>query len=155
MNASIKAYRSNVHIQHAPGLDLFRHGKGGEVSNSHDDIPKFLEKVTLEGFRKEIRDHNSSRAMHKVDFSVGNSILDEEIPNVDISGLLSGRCSAISFHLHGTHVVLVKIAIVDFVTLRLNEISGPDGLGKKIAGPDEFCFGRTLCVYLLFGRFSV
>ena len=89
MNASIKAYRSNVHIQHAPGLDLFRHGKGGEVSNSHDDIPKFLEKVTLEGFRKEIRNYVFGGVVSHFDPTLFDLVCDIEVFNVEVARSLA------------------------------------------------------------------
>ena len=99
------------------------------MGESHDDVTKFLEKVSLEGFGEEISHHNAGRAVDKVHFAGGDAVLDKEISDVYVSRLLSGGSSPVALHLHGAHVVLVKVAGVNVVSLRFDKVLGPDGLG--------------------------
>lgn len=70
--------------------------------------------------------------MDEIDLSVGNAVLDEKIPDIDVPRSLSSRLAAVSFHFHGTCVVLVKLTIIHRITLRFNEVSRPDGLWDEI-----------------------
>ena len=82
----------NVLIQHAPGHDGCRCGECREVGDAHDDVSEFDKQGSLKGFCEKIRNHDAGWAVDEIDFAAGNSILDEEVSDVDVdvAGLLSG-----------------------------------------------------------------
>ena len=53
--------------------------------DSHDDVPELSEHATLLGLAEEVRNHFAGRAVHEIYFALVDLVLDEEIPNVDVS----------------------------------------------------------------------
>jgi hypothetical protein len=64
--------------------------------------------------------HDTRWAMHRVYFPVCDPVFDEKKSDVDVSGSLPGRRPTVSFHLHSTHVILVKLATVNLASLCLD-----------------------------------
>jgi hypothetical protein len=56
---------------------------------THDLIPELVEKDTLERFGKIVRNHFFGWAVLYRDFFSGDTISDEEIPDIDVPGTLT------------------------------------------------------------------
>ena len=59
------------------------------MGDAHDDIPELSEQGSLKGFGEKIRDHDASWAVGEVYFAACDSVLDEEISDIYVSGALS------------------------------------------------------------------
>jgi len=125
------------------------------MGDAHDDVPKFLKKLALKGFSEEVGDHDAGRAVDEFDIPVFDAVLDKKVADVDVAGFLSGRGTSIAFHLHGTHAVLEKFALVDLVALGFDEIFRPDCLWEEVTGSYELGFGGTFGVKFLLGGLGV
>ena len=67
------------------------------MCNTHDDITKFSKEVSLQGLGKEISDHLLGGAMKQCNVAIGDAILNKEVSNVDVTGLLPGGGAPICF----------------------------------------------------------
>ena len=56
------------------------------MGDSHDNVPEFYEDGTLEGLREEVCYHDAGRAMDEVDLAGCDTIFDEEVPDIDVTG---------------------------------------------------------------------
>jgi hypothetical protein len=55
--------------------------------------------------------------VYKVYFPARNPILDEEVSDADVLGLLPSQQATVLFHFHSTHVVLIEVAVIDCIPL--------------------------------------
>jgi hypothetical protein len=101
---------------------------GRMVCDSHNDIPEPGEHFTLLWLGEEVGDHFASWAIDEADISFVNLVLDEEISDVYVTRSLPRGLSTVLLHLHRTLIVLVKLAVVNDISLGLNKIHGPNGL---------------------------
>ena len=79
---------------------------------SQNNIAKSSEETSLQWFAKEIRNHIFSRTVNKVNIAFVNSILNKEIPDVDMSRTLSSGLSTVFLHFHCALVILVEDVVL-------------------------------------------
>ena len=56
---------------------------------SHDCAPEFLEDLALERFGKEITHHPVGRTVHYIKVTLFDSVVNEEIPYIDVARIAS------------------------------------------------------------------
>jgi hypothetical protein len=83
----------------------------------------------LKRFRKEIGKHFFRGAIHDGDVLGLETVLHIEISDVNVSGLLSARCSTVLFKANGTLVILIQNIVWELVSLLSLKHSSPDDIG--------------------------
>jgi hypothetical protein len=119
---------------------------GGQSKNL---IPEFVEEGSLKGLCKVVSHHLLSRAVLHGNLFLSYSIGDNEIPNVYVSGTVASGGFAIFFELHGALVVLKQHAGAA-ISLRFEEVLGPEDLRQDVVRAHQLGFRRAFCVHFLF-----
>ena len=92
------------------------------MSVTKEDGTEFEEKRTLEGLSEVIGKHGISGAVGDVDVAAFGVVGDEKITDVNVSGALAGRGTAMAFEFDGAFVVLVENGGINGVALGLHEV---------------------------------
>ena len=80
----------------------------------------------------EISHHVSSRAVFVAHFTIGNSIGNKVVPDVDMPDTLAAGPPAVVFEFDGTLIVLVTDVVLNLFLLGFQEVSAPNHLWKDI-----------------------
>ena len=72
------------------------------------------------------------------------SILDEEILNVNVTGVGTTRSSAIILEPYGALIVLIETVLFQDISLAFHKFLRPYGVRKVVTGSDQLCFRRIL-----------
>ena len=88
-------------------------------------------------------------------FTAVHTVLNEEVPDVQMPGPFAAGRSAILFQQDRAHVVLIEHCILEIKTLAFQKISHPKKLWHYIMYSDHFALGRTLCDQFLHNQSTV
>ena len=71
------------------------------------NITEMSEKTALKRLTEKISNHVVGRTIQEMNVTLVNSILDEEISNVNVAGTLACRLTPVFVHFDGALVVLI------------------------------------------------
>ena len=109
--------------------------------NVEDGVTESQELRALERFREEIRQHVLGGTVDDLGVTLGHDIGDEEIPNLDVAGLLPARRPAVDLELDRTLVVLVNQRRTHVISLCFDEVLRPQHLREHVADTYKFSMG--------------
>jgi hypothetical protein len=116
--------------------------------------PEFAEKGTLERFGEEISKHVGSGTVDNADVVAFGMIGNKKISDVDVAGALAARSFAMHFHFDGAFVVLVEDSVGGGIALGGQKHFDVKGVGEVVTCSNEFRFGGTFSVDVLFFGFA-
>jgi len=90
--------------------------------------PEFPKQTALKRLRKEIGKHLVRGTVDDGNALGLETVLHEEITNVDVPGLLPARCSTILLKLDSAMVILIKNVFGKLVSLFGQKHPGPDSV---------------------------
>ncbi len=83
----------------------------------HDCLLELVELASMKRLRHEVSIHFIGWAELHFDFSFVDSVRDEEVADVQVSGMLARTCPSILFQQHRTLIVLTNNVVFDIKTL--------------------------------------
>ena len=105
---------------------------------------KFAKQLSLQGLGEKIREHISCIAVTERNVPLLDTVLDKEIPDVDVTRAATGGGAPIELKANGTHVVLFKITFLDGMPLSFHKHLYPKRIADVITSTHEFCLSGAL-----------